>query len=110
MTETNWLVDSGTALRLQVKAIPGASKTESSGVKDGALRIRIAAAPEDGKANAELRAFLAKALGCSKSEVVLLQGERSRIKILAIPVSCRGKVESLGGAGIPTCKPVKPII
>ncbi|MDR3192341.1 MAG: DUF167 domain-containing protein [Treponema sp.] len=81
---------------LKIKAVPGASKTEIAGRKDGCLRVRIAAAPEDGKANAELRAFLAGVLGCSKGEVVLLRGERSRLKTLAVPASCREKAESLG--------------
>jgi uncharacterized protein (TIGR00251 family) len=99
MTERGWISGEGNALHLEVKAVPGASKTESAGVKDGRLRIRIAAAPEDGKANAELRAFLAKALGCSKGEVVLLRGERSRLKTLAIPLLCREKAEALGALG-----------
>ena len=44
----------GDTIRLEIKAIPGASKTELAGIKDGRLRIRLAAAPEDGKANAEM--------------------------------------------------------
>jgi uncharacterized protein (TIGR00251 family) len=99
MTEKDWLSGEGGVLRLKIKAVPGASKTEIAGLKDGCLRIRIAAAPEDGKANAELRAFLARALGCPKGEVLLLRGERSRLKTLAVPASCREKAESL-----PVCK------
>jgi uncharacterized protein (TIGR00251 family) len=95
MTEKGWFSNGGDVFRLKIKAVPGASKTEIAGVKDGCLRVRIAAAPEDGKANAELRAFLARALGCSKGEVVLLGGERSRLKTLAVPASCREKVEGL---------------
>jgi uncharacterized protein (TIGR00251 family) len=96
MTEKAWLSPAGNVIRISVKAVPGASKTESAGIKDGRLRIRIAASPEDGKANAELRAFLAKTLGCARGEVVLLRGERSRLKTLEIPASCREKAESLG--------------
>jgi uncharacterized protein (TIGR00251 family) len=91
----DWISQEGSVFHLKIKAVPGASKTEIAGLKDGCLRIRIAAAPEDGKANAELRAFLARTLGCSKGEVVLLRGERSRLKTLAIPASCREKAESL---------------
>jgi uncharacterized protein (TIGR00251 family) len=94
MTE-GWLSREGSVFHLKIKAVPGASKTEIAGVKDGCLRIRIAAAPEDGKANAELRAFLAKTLGCPKGEVVLLRGEKSRLKTLVVPASCREKVEGL---------------
>jgi uncharacterized protein (TIGR00251 family) len=76
----------GDTLYLDIKAVPAASKTEFAGVKDGRLRIRIAAAPEDGKANAELCAFLAKTLGCAKKEAALASGERSRLKTAAVPV------------------------
>jgi len=77
--------------------LPGASKTEFAGVKDGRLRIRLAAAPEDGKANAELLSFLSRALGCPKRDVRLLSGEKSRLKVIALPVECRAKVEGVVG-------------
>jgi uncharacterized protein (TIGR00251 family) len=95
MTEKDWFSNEGKVFYLKIKAVPGASKTEIAGLKDGRLRIRIAAAPEDGKANTELRAFLARTLGCSKGEVVLLRGERSRLKTLAVPALYREKVENL---------------
>ncbi|MDR0451154.1 MAG: DUF167 domain-containing protein [Treponema sp.] len=101
MTEKDRLSEEEGVFRLTIKALPGASKTEIAGVKDGFLRVRIAAAPEDGKANAELRAFLARILGCSKGEVVLLRGERSRFKTLALPARCREKAESLGDKKAP---------
>jgi uncharacterized protein (TIGR00251 family) len=77
---------------LDVKAVPGASKTEIAGVKDARLRIRIAAAPEDGKANGELVAFLAKTLGCAKRDVILQSGEKSRLKTISIPAECKEKI------------------
>ena len=82
---------------LDVKVVPGASRTEVAGMKDGRLRLRVAAAPEDGKANAELRAFLAKAVGCSKSEAVLVKGEKSRIKTLSFPTACETALKALMG-------------
>jgi uncharacterized protein (TIGR00251 family) len=96
MTEKTWLREEGALLHINIKAIPASSKTESAGIRDGCLCIRIAAAPEDGKANTELRTFLAKTLGCAKSEVVLLRGEKSRLKTITVPASCREKVERLG--------------
>ena len=85
----------GNTINIAIKAIPGASKTEFAGIKDGQLRVRIAAAPEDGKANAELTAFLAKALGCSKRDVILLRGEKSRVKTIALPLTCMAQLEAL---------------
>jgi uncharacterized protein (TIGR00251 family) len=85
----------GGKLLLDIKAVPGASKTGISGVKDGRLRFRIAAAPEGGRANAELIAFLAKALGCAKKDLSLYSGEKSRLKTLALPEGLREKAEAL---------------
>ena len=87
----------GDKIRLEIKAVPGASKTELAGIKDGRLRIRLAAAPEDGKANAELLSFLSKALGCAKRDLRLVSGEKSRLKVVALPVECLARVEGVVG-------------
>jgi uncharacterized protein (TIGR00251 family) len=90
----------GDTIRLEIKAVPGASKTEFAGIKDNRLRIRLAAAPEDGKANAELLSFLSKALGCAKRDLRIVSGEKSRLKVLALPAECRERVEGIvGGVG-----------
>jgi uncharacterized protein (TIGR00251 family) len=96
MAETPWLRSAGDRIRIEVKAQPGASKTEIAGLKDGRLRVRLAAAAEDGRANAELCRFLAAALGCPRREVALLRGERSRLKTVSAPLSCRERAEALG--------------
>jgi len=95
----NFFRTDGDTIRLEIKAIPGASKTEFAGVKDGRLRIRLAAAPEDGKANAELLGFLSKALGCAKRDLRLVSGEKSRVKVVALPVGCGVKMEGIVGGG-----------
>jgi uncharacterized protein (TIGR00251 family) len=78
---------SGDRLLVGIKAVPGASKTEMAGITGGRLRIRIAATPEDGKANGVLVAFLAKELGCPKRDIAIVSGEKSRLKIAAVPLS-----------------------
>ncbi len=85
----------GSEIRLNIKASPGASKTEITGVHEGKLRVRIAAAPEDGKANAKLIEFFARALDCPKREIRILSGEKSRLKTLALPLSYKVKLESI---------------
>jgi uncharacterized protein (TIGR00251 family) len=82
-------------LILKIKAVPGASRSECVEVKDGRLRVRIAAAAEDGKANEELRFFLAKALLCPKKDVALASGEKSRLKTVVLPAAYKEKLESL---------------
>jgi uncharacterized protein (TIGR00251 family) len=82
-------------LFLDVKAVPGASRNEIVGVEGGRLRIKIAAVPENGKANTELCAFLAKRLGCAKKSAVLKYGGSSRLKTVVLPVSVKSELESL---------------
>ena len=59
---------------------PGAKKSAIDGSFDGRLKIRIAGPPVDGKANKELKSFLAEHCGVSKSRVLLVKGEKSRKK------------------------------
>jgi len=85
----------GDKIRLEIKAVPGASKTEFAGVKDGRLRIRLAAAPENGKANAELLNFLSKMLGCPKRDLRFLSGEKSRLKTIVLPLEHKAQLEEI---------------
>ena len=86
---------SGDKIFLNIKAVPGASKSCIGEVKEGRLKVRIAAAPEDGKANEELRSFLAKLLGLPKKDIETVSGEKSRIKTVRLPVSAKEKLEGL---------------
>lgn len=63
---------------------PGAKKTEVAGPHGDALKIKLAAPPVDGKANASLLAFVAAALGVSKGAVTLKSGQTSRQKVVEI--------------------------
>jgi uncharacterized protein (TIGR00251 family) len=76
--------------KLHVRATPNARTSEIVGWEDEpqvgrVLRVRIAAPPVDGKANAALREFLAKTLGLSKSKVILEKGDSSRYKTFGLP-------------------------
>lgn len=48
------------------------------------LKVRVRAAPEDGKANAALEALIAKAVGVTKSKVGVVRGTTARMKTLVI--------------------------
>jgi len=71
-------------LILDIRVIPRASKTQIVGMHDGALKVRIAAPPVDGAANAELVKLLAKAFGVSKSSIEIISGETSKTKRIRI--------------------------
>ena len=78
------LEEAGEAI-LRVKVVPKASRTELAGwMADGVLKVKVAAAPEKGKANAELCAFLAKELGVSKSRVAVRTGLTSARKTVVV--------------------------
>lgn len=53
---------------------------DSSGKKW--LRVRLATAPEDGKANKALIKLLAKEWGCAPSSLSIVSGETSRHKLI----------------------------
>ncbi len=67
--------------------MPNAKRTQVDGLHDGALRVRLAAPPIDGRANQALVAWLAKSLGVARRDVVVLRGESGRRKQVAITVS-----------------------
>ena len=73
------------SLTIELKVIPKSSKNEIAGVLDnGALKVKITAAPEKGKANAAICAFLAEQFGVRKTNVRVLRGETSSFKQLLI--------------------------
>ncbi len=69
-------------LLLTLHIQPGAKKTEVCGLHGDALKIRLAAPPVDGKANAALLAFVADRLDLPKSAVSLKSGQTSRRKVV----------------------------
>jgi uncharacterized protein len=82
------LTDLGARCRLTVRVNPGARKTAMIGIIDGALRIRLAARPIDGAANAALITFLARRLlRLPRSKVQLVRGVRARHKQVEIAAS-----------------------
>jgi len=87
------------SIHIDLKVIPGASKNEIAGVRDNRLCVKIAAPPQDGRANDCLRMFLAKTLDCAKRDVVVVKGEKARLKTIALPAACGEKLEKAAGAG-----------
>ncbi|MGE3840748.1 MAG: DUF167 domain-containing protein [Vicinamibacterales bacterium] len=69
---------------LRIKVIPRAGRTGLGGLRDGALLVRLAAAPVDGAANDELLEFLASRLLVARRHLTLTLGERSRDKVVTV--------------------------
>lgn len=102
-----WLVADGSGVTLMLHIQPGAKKTEVVGLHGEALKIRLAAAPVDGKANACLLAFLADRLDVAKSAVSLLSGDSSRAKRVRITGIEPSIVNVRLGGSCHAAKPVK---
>lgn len=81
MTDLSHLAESGTRIALRVT--PRARRNAIS-VEDGAIRVHVTAAPEDGKANEAVVRLLARALGVAKSRLVLVRGTTSRDKLFRL--------------------------
>lgn len=74
----------GADLILECHLQPKASRAEFAGLHGNRVKIRLTAPPVDGKANAQLLAFLANAFAVSKSQVSLESGQQSRHKRVRI--------------------------
>ena len=93
----SWITDSKNGSIIQVHATPRASKSQIQGLHGDALKIRLQAAPVDGKANEALVEFLAEWLGVPQRHITLLSGQTSRQKRLCIQgVTAHQVAEAIG--------------
>ena len=72
-------------VRLKVKVTPKAGRSEIQGfLADGTLKARVRAAPERGKANAELCELVARDLGIRPAQVTVVSGASSPRKTILV--------------------------
>lgn len=83
------------AVSFAIRVIPRASLSEIAGEHDGAVKVRLAAPPVDGAANAELIKLLAKRFGVAKSDVAIVAGETSKNKRVKISNITRADFEEV---------------
>lgn len=74
----------GADLVLSVQVQPRAGRSAIAGPLGEHLKIRLAAPPVDGRANAELVAFLAQEFGVRREDVEILRGDGARRKVVRI--------------------------
>ena len=74
----------GNAVVFSVKVVPRSSKTALAGILGGMLKVKLAAAPEKGKANQSLIEFLADTICVKKNTVKITAGLTSPIKTIEI--------------------------
>jgi len=85
----------GRTLTFAVVIVPRASRSEIAGEYDGALRVRIAAAPVEGAANRELQRLLAKKFKLPQNAIEIIAGTHSKRKIVRIDGADAAALEQL---------------
>ena len=85
------------AILFTVRVVPRAARSSVMGEHDGALRVRVAAPPVGGAANAELVRFLARALDLPARDVEIMSGHTSKVKQVRARGAMRKQLESLAG-------------
>ena len=93
MFEETYEVAEDGSVTLYVHAQPGAGRSALVGRHGNALKVRVAAPPEGGRANTALARLLAETLGVKEGDVSLVSGDKSRSK--------RFKITGLDPAELP---------
>lgn len=79
-----FIKETGDDVVFPVHVVPRSSKSEVAGIQDDALKLRVAAPPVEGRANAECIRLLADVFGIKKNQVIILSGHTSKRKVVAI--------------------------
>jgi uncharacterized protein (TIGR00251 family) len=89
--------------RLRLRVSPGAARSVLVGRHGAGWKVRVAAAPEDGKANDAVVRLLAETLALPARDVQLVSGASSRDKIVALegigPAEIERRLAEASGAG-----------
>jgi uncharacterized protein (TIGR00251 family) len=78
---------------IEVKAVPRASRDEIAGWLGAAVKVRVTAPPEAGRANTAIEDVLAAALGVRRATVTVVAGHTAARKRVAIEGLGRAEVD-----------------
>lgn len=70
--------------QIEVRLRPRGHRSQLMGISDGVLQARVTAAPVDGRANKALCRMIAKRIEVAPSKVSVVQGEKSRNKVVRV--------------------------
>src|SRR5437016_10928350 len=89
--------------RLRVRVSPGAGRTALVGRQGDAWKVRVAEAPERGRANEAVLRLLAEALTLPRTALTLVSGHATREKIVELtgigPALIERRLNSAASAG-----------
>ena len=99
--------DGGVAVRdcaggvaVEVLASAGSANSKVRGPHGSALKVAVRAAPEKGKANAEVEELLAAFFGVGKSQVSVAAGQTSRKKrVVVLGITAAQALEKIKALG-----------
>jgi uncharacterized protein (TIGR00251 family) len=95
--------------RLAVRLVPRGGADRIEGVdEDGALRVRVAAPPVDGAANAALCRLLASELGVGRGAVRIVSGQTGRRKVVEVDLESDAIAARWDGLGATQRRPEPP--
>lgn len=96
MSMADFVEQRGPDVLLRLKVVPGASRSQVAGLLGDRLKVRVAAPPEAGKANAAVLALLANALGVKASALSIESGGTNPEKVVRVTgadaASVRGRL------------------
>jgi uncharacterized protein len=72
------------SVSLRLRVLPGAHRDEIAGWYGDAVKVRCQAPALDGRANAAVTEFLAGLLGLKRADLTLVQGLKSRDKVVEV--------------------------
>jgi uncharacterized protein (TIGR00251 family) len=84
-------------LRVTIRVRPGAGRTVVGGSHDGALVVRVAAPPVDGRATEAALSAVADAFGVRRRAVTLVAGATARTKTVDVDGGDRHRLDHLLG-------------
>jgi uncharacterized protein YggU (UPF0235/DUF167 family) len=93
------------ATRVRLRVAPGSARSAVVGRYGDGWKLRVAAAPERGRANAAVVELLTEALGVSRDDVEIVAGLGARDKVAALrglsqaEAARRLDAATVGGAG-----------
>ena len=80
--------------RLRVRVSPSARRTEIAGRHGDGWKVRVAAPPEDGRANEAVLRLLAERLGLPRRAVAIVSGHTAREKVVELDGISRERAEA----------------
>ena len=79
--------------RVRLRVSPGSRKTELAGRYGEGWKVRVAAPPEDGRANEAVLELLAERVGLPRRALAIVSGHKARDKVVELTGMDRAETE-----------------